>query len=67
VRKNPPLPEMIHHRGKLEGIKGKLPMVLVKSESCLRSPMLSAEFLRWKLPSPALHAAHHHLKVSETE
>jgi hypothetical protein len=45
VRKNPPLPKMIHHKGKLEGIKGKLPVVLVKPESCLRSPMLSAEFL----------------------
>jgi hypothetical protein len=43
-KKLPP-PEPIHHRGKLEDIKGKLHVVLVKPESHRRSPTPSIEFL----------------------
>jgi hypothetical protein len=44
MHKNPPLPEPIHHRGKIEDIKGKLLVVLVKPERHQRSPTPSAKF-----------------------
>jgi hypothetical protein len=67
MRKNQPPPEPIHRRGKLEELKGKQLVVLVKPESHRRSPTPLVEFLRRKSPPLALHAARRRLKVSETE
>jgi hypothetical protein len=44
VQKNPLPPETIHHRGKLEDVKRKLLVFLVKPESHRRCPTPSVEF-----------------------